>query len=135
MRSSLAVCLLLFPVLAAAQPPIKVTAKAIGPLPGAVVCQNMAAVTEAFDLYAEHWEESIQAGATGGASSRVNGSPLPAPNLQRMGCALAKPGTVMTLESGGGVGIDQIPVVSFRTSKGRLVRGVTQSNMYDAPTR
>lgn len=129
MRFPLAVCLL-FPVLAAAQPPITVTAKDLGPVPGAVVCRNMATVTEIVDLYAESMEERMQATLTGGASSRVNGSPLPAPDLQRYGCALAKPGTKMSLESEG-----VAPVVSFKTAKGRLVRGVTQSNMYDAPTR
>jgi hypothetical protein len=129
MRFSL-VCLLLFPALASPQTPITVTAKGVGPVPGAVVCRNMARVSEIVDLYAESMEERMQAAFTGGASSSVNGSPLKVPDLQRYGCALAKPGTMMTLESEG-----VAPVVRFKTEKGRVFRGVTQSNMYSAPSR
>ena len=130
MRFSLVVCLLLFPALASAQKPITVTAKGVGPAPGAILCRNLATVSEMVDLYAESMEERMQAAVTGGASTRANGSPLATPELQRYGCVLAAPGTKMQLESEG-VG----SVVSFKTPKGRIVRGVTQSNMYVSPTR
>jgi hypothetical protein len=121
--------LLLLPVLAVTQP-LTVTAKSLSPVPGAVLCRNLATVSEMVHLYAESVEVRMQATFTVGASSSVNGSPLAAPDLQRYGCALATPGMKMSLESEG-----VAPVVSFRTAKGRLVRGITQSNMYVAPTR
>jgi hypothetical protein len=116
----------LFPVLAFAQSAqIELIATGVGPAPGAIVCRNLATVSEMVDLYAENMEERLQALYTQGASSRVNGAPLPPPNLARYGCALAKPGTRMRLESAG-----IAPIVSFKTTNGRIVRGVTQSNMY-----
>lgn len=121
---------LALPALAQNAPHI-VTAKALGPAPGAIVCHNLATVQAMFDLYSERWEERMQAAFTGGESATVNGHPLDPPELKYYGCALAKPGTRMTLRSEAqGIG-----TVTLKLSDGKTFSGVTQSNMYatDAP--
>jgi hypothetical protein len=80
-RLTLLLLLTATPIVAAA--PDTVTAKALGPAPGAIVCRDLATVSEMFDLYAQSWEDRMQAVLTGGASTRVNGAPLPPPNLAR----------------------------------------------------
>lgn len=113
------------PVLAA---PDSVTARGVGPAPGAVVCRDLATVSAMVDWYAEAMEERLQAAVTGGASAQVDGQPLGAPDLARYGCALAKPGTPMTVTTA-----DQAAaVVAFKMPNGKTFRGVTQSNMIES---
>lgn len=117
--------LFLAAVSAAQTAPATATAKGIGPAPGAIVCRDLATVSAMVDLYASSLEERMQAVATGGGSSAVNGSPLAPPDLAHYGCALAKPGTELTLETS-----DQAAaVVSFRLPNGHTFKGVTQTNM------
>jgi hypothetical protein len=124
-------CFLFAAAVSAQHDPHIVIAKGVGPAPGAVVCHDLATVSAMVDLYAASLEERMQAIATGGASSRVNGTPLPPPDLARHGCALAKPGTELRLLS-----FDQAEaVVSLRLSTGREFKGVTQLNMVRARDR
>lgn len=101
-----------------------VYAKSLTAAPGAVVCADLNTVNTVFDLYVSHWEDEINARMTRGRSVLIYGQPLPAPNPKTFGCALAKPGTKMTLYQGYGV-----PVVSFRQANGKIFRGVTLLNM------
>ncbi|MFP5277000.1 MAG: hypothetical protein ACLGPM_07785 [Acidobacteriota bacterium] len=105
--------------------PVTVTARQLGPAPGAIVCRDLATVSAMFELYAEAWETGAQARLTDGASAELE-SPYPGPQLEAYGCALAKAGTRMTL-----VRVDGAAAVVILHRKGRKpFSGVTQSNMY-----
>lgn len=128
----LSVLILALPLVASAQTPaatppstVTVTATAIGAAPGAIVCRDMNTVAVMFDWYSEHWEDSMQDRLTNGQSKLVRGPSTQAPVLSRFGCYLAKPGTPMLLERR-----HIVPVVSFKLSSGKTVRGVTMETMF-----
>jgi len=103
---------------------VSVTAKGLGIVPGAIVCPSFAAVSQMFDRYSAHWEDSMQDSMTKGQSRLYRGQPASAPNLKTYGCVLLQPGTRMTLDNQ-----NVVPVVSAKLSNGTTVKGVTLGGM------
>jgi TPR repeat protein len=99
---------------------VRVTARGVSVVPGAIVCPSYAVVSRMFDLYVSHWEDTTQDALTKGQSRLMRGQPTPAPNLKSYGCALLSPGTPMMLETGNAV-----PVVTAKLPNGSTIKGVT----------
>jgi hypothetical protein len=98
------------------------TARGVSVVPGAIVCPSHDAVSMMFDMYAAHWEDTMQDAMTHGQARLIRGqpAPAPAPDMEAYGCALLPNGTPMMLETG-----NVVPVVTAKLPNGTIIRGVT----------
>jgi hypothetical protein len=111
----------------APNPPLwtPVIARALGAVPGALICPDHRALTQVWRRYSRHWEETQQDILTKGQSRLLTGPPRAAPDLGAWGCLLVPPGTPMQLEARA-----VVPVVTAPGPDGRPFRGVTLNEMY-----
>jgi hypothetical protein len=101
-----------------------VSARALGVVPGALVCPDHSTLTIVFRLYAIRWEQTMQDKLTKGESRLLRGPATPLPDVETFGCTLIPPGTPMTLERK-----TPVPVVVVKTASGEAARGVTLPGM------
>ncbi len=107
---------------------VAVKAKMAGTVvPGALVCPDLPTTELMWDWFNQSYIDRAQAAAAGGDAALLYGSPTRDPPLQRYGCVLVAPGSVMQLERG-----HQVPVVTVTLPNEHSVRGVTFPSMIDA---
>lgn len=116
--------------------PVPVIATRVGPLPGALVCQDEATIQMLFYSYADYSDEVMRAVMTHGQSMTLEGVPW-LPKLARYGCVFVAAGKRMTIAKP-----DIAPpvpaavvAVQVRLTNGHTFHGVTQTNMFVEPEK
>lgn len=115
------------------QKEMKVVARAIPAVPGAIICPDYETVEMMIEWYRAHWEDNFEDAITNGQSRLRRGAPTSKPPLAQYGCSLAPAGIPMTLELGPP--LPPVPVVRATLPDGRKVRGVTDPGLFAYPPK
>jgi len=101
-------------------------AKALGAVPGGLVCPDESTIQFVFASYSQHAEDVMQDAVTDGAAHLVRGPNAPSPRPDLFGCSVVPAGSPVQIKRDVLPGV--VEVIEQKPN-GEFVYGVTQVNM------